>query len=148
MFFDPDVDTAYPQKWIGKVAVTTWDQRVFEQRLAHPKGDSQNPLSLDERLDTFRPLASFDNLREPDAIIDCAKKHCRGGIAFARLFSGYSEVSDYEEVSYLIRNSRRPILINRDGHDHPEGIMRTVSRRGLIFLILIVALQRFSGYQH
>lgn len=69
MVFDPEVDAAYPQKWIGKVSVMTWDQRGIEQRLEFPKGDPQNPLSPDERMATFRRLASFGSLREPDAVI-------------------------------------------------------------------------------
>jgi len=73
MVLDPEVDAAYPQKWIGKVAVTTRDQRVIERRLEYPKGDPQNPLSSEERLAKFHRLASLGSLREPDAIIDWAE---------------------------------------------------------------------------
>ncbi len=68
MVFDPEVDAAYPQKWIGKVSVMTRDQRVIEQRLEFPKGDPQNPLSSDEHMAKFWRMASFGSLREPDAV--------------------------------------------------------------------------------
>src|SRR5680860_1223511 len=69
MVLDPEIDAAYPQKWIGRVAVTTRDQRVIERRLEYPKGDPQNPLSSGERLAKFHRLASLGSLQEPDAVI-------------------------------------------------------------------------------
>ncbi|MFY2596743.1 MmgE/PrpD family protein [Achromobacter xylosoxidans] len=48
MELDPEVDGAYPQRWIGKVAVHTRDGRVLHGRVDEPKGDPGNTLSRDE----------------------------------------------------------------------------------------------------
>ena len=48
MELDPEVDGAYPQRWIGKVTVHTRDGRVLHGRVDEPKGDPGNTLSRDE----------------------------------------------------------------------------------------------------
>lgn len=48
MRLDPEVDGAYPERWIGKVAVTTTDGRELAARVDEPKGDPGNSLSRDE----------------------------------------------------------------------------------------------------
>lgn len=48
MLLDEEVDTAYPQRWIGKVTVTTTDGRVLQGRVDEPKGDPGNTLSREE----------------------------------------------------------------------------------------------------
>jgi 2-methylcitrate dehydratase PrpD len=48
MVLDQEVDTAYPQRWIGKVTVHTVDGRVLHGRVDEPKGDPGNTLSRDE----------------------------------------------------------------------------------------------------
>jgi 2-methylcitrate dehydratase PrpD len=48
MTLDPEVDGAYPKRWIGKVTVTTHDGREFHTRVDEPKGDPGNTLSRDE----------------------------------------------------------------------------------------------------
>jgi 2-methylcitrate dehydratase PrpD len=48
MVLDVEVDTAYPQRWIGKVTVTTMDGRVLQGRVDEPKGDPGNTLSREE----------------------------------------------------------------------------------------------------
>ena len=48
MQLDPEVDAAYPRRWIGKVTVTTTDGRVLHGRVDEPKGDPGNTLSRDE----------------------------------------------------------------------------------------------------
>lgn len=48
MELDPEVDGAYPQRWIGKVTVHTRDGRVLQGRVDEPKGDPGNTLSRDE----------------------------------------------------------------------------------------------------
>jgi 2-methylcitrate dehydratase PrpD len=48
MVLDPEVDTAYPSRWIGKVTVQTKDGRTFEGRADDPKGDPGNTLSRAE----------------------------------------------------------------------------------------------------
>jgi 2-methylcitrate dehydratase PrpD len=48
MRLDPEVDAAYPRRWIGKVTVETRDGRVFAGRVDEPKGDPGNTLDRDE----------------------------------------------------------------------------------------------------
>lgn len=48
MALDPEVDSAYPQRWIGKVTVYTRDGRVLHGRVDEPKGDPGNTLSRPE----------------------------------------------------------------------------------------------------
>ena len=42
------MDAAYPQRWIGKVTVTTTDGRELHGRVDEPKGDPGNTLSREE----------------------------------------------------------------------------------------------------
>ena len=48
MVLDEEVDTAYPQRWIGKVTVQTVDGRTLHGRVDEPKGDPGNTLSREE----------------------------------------------------------------------------------------------------
>lgn len=48
MELDPEVDAAYPQRWIGKVTVHARDGRTLHGRVDEPKGDPGNTLSRDE----------------------------------------------------------------------------------------------------
>jgi 2-methylcitrate dehydratase PrpD len=63
MVLDPEVDGAYPRRWIGKVDIETTDGRVLSARVDVPKGDPGNSLSRAEleekavRLGAFRGAA-------------------------------------------------------------------------------------------
>lgn len=59
MVLDPEVDSAYPQRWIGKVTVTTTDGRVLHGRVDEPKGDPGNTLSRAEITAKALRLAAF-----------------------------------------------------------------------------------------
>jgi 2-methylcitrate dehydratase PrpD len=59
MELDPEVDGAYPAKWIGKVTVRTRDGRVLQGRVDDPKGDPGNTLSRRELEDKALRLALF-----------------------------------------------------------------------------------------
>lgn len=48
MQLDPQVDQAYPQRWIGKVSVKTHAGREFHGQLDEPKGDPGNTLTRSE----------------------------------------------------------------------------------------------------
>ena len=48
MVLDPEVDAAYPHRWIGKVTVLTTDGRTLHGRVEEPKGDPGNTLSREE----------------------------------------------------------------------------------------------------
>jgi 2-methylcitrate dehydratase PrpD len=61
MKLDPEVDTAYPKRWIGKVEVETTDGRTFLQRVDTPKGDPGNTLSRPELEDKAIRLAAYAN---------------------------------------------------------------------------------------
>ena len=64
MTLDEEVDRLYPRQWIGKVTVSTRDQRQLTARVDVPKGDPANTLTYDEleakavRLSTYSGGAS------------------------------------------------------------------------------------------
>ena len=59
MELDPEVDDAYPARWIGKVEVRTTDGRVLLGRIDEPKGDPGNTLSRNEIETKALALALF-----------------------------------------------------------------------------------------
>ncbi|AFK64518.1 hypothetical protein TKWG_24855 [Advenella kashmirensis WT001] len=59
MELDEEVDTAYPQRWIGKVSVVTLDGRTLQGRVDEPKGDPGNTLSREEIREKVRGLAQY-----------------------------------------------------------------------------------------
>jgi uncharacterized protein YgfB (UPF0149 family) len=59
MALDPEVDAAYPARWIGKVRVETTDGRVLHGRVDEPKGDPGNTLSRAELEDKALRLALY-----------------------------------------------------------------------------------------
>jgi 2-methylcitrate dehydratase PrpD len=69
MVLDPEVDAAYPQRWVGKVEVRTVDGRTLTARVDVPKGDPGNSLSRAEieekavRLARFRGAATEAEVR-------------------------------------------------------------------------------------
>ena len=70
MELDEEVDQAYPQRWIGKVTVTTKDGKVYQGRVDEPKGDPGNTLSRAEiedktlRLGTYQGAASEAEVKQ------------------------------------------------------------------------------------
>lgn len=59
MELDPEVDGAYPRRWIGKVTVHTRDGRTLRGRVDEPKGDPGNTLSREEITAKALQLAAF-----------------------------------------------------------------------------------------
>ncbi len=59
MVLDPEVNAAYPLKWIGYVEVETTDGRQLQSRVDVPKGDPENSLTRPEIEDKASRLASF-----------------------------------------------------------------------------------------
>ncbi|MGY6269147.1 MmgE/PrpD family protein [Achromobacter denitrificans] len=59
MELDPEVDGAYPQRWIGKVTVYTRDGRKLHSRVDEPKGDPGNTLSRAEIEDKTLTLGRY-----------------------------------------------------------------------------------------
>ena len=69
MRLDPEVDAAYPNRWIGKVSVTTTAGKMLDGRVDEPKGDPGNTLSRDEIDAKARRLAAYGKSLD-DAGID------------------------------------------------------------------------------
>ena len=69
MVLDPEVDAAYPKRWIGVVDVETTQGERFTSRVEVPKGDPGNTLRPEEiekkarDLAAYRGAASFEELR-------------------------------------------------------------------------------------
>ena len=73
MLLDPEVDGAYPQRWLGRVEVVTVDGRTLTAAVDDPKGDPGNTLSRAELEDKFRRLVAFSGARsaaEAGVLID------------------------------------------------------------------------------
>ena len=65
MTLDPEVDSAYPQRWIGKVKVHLHNGQILEGRVDEPKGDPGNTLSRSEITDKAMRLAAFSGGANP-----------------------------------------------------------------------------------
>lgn len=63
MELDPEVDGAYPARWLGRVIVTTTDGRTLSAGIDEPKGDPGNTLSRPELEDKFQRLLAFSGAR-------------------------------------------------------------------------------------
>jgi 2-methylcitrate dehydratase PrpD len=59
MRLDPEIDAAYPGRWIGKVSVMTTDGSVLHGRVDEPKGDPGNTLTREEIDAKARRLAYY-----------------------------------------------------------------------------------------
>jgi hypothetical protein len=66
MILDPEVDGAYPQRWIGKVKVYLNNGQVIDGRVDEPKGDPGNTLSRAEITDTAMRLAAYSGGATPE----------------------------------------------------------------------------------
>ncbi|MER0041345.1 MmgE/PrpD family protein [Pseudomonas sp. MGal98] len=66
MRLDPEVDCAYPARWLGRVEVLTADGRTLRGAIDEPKGDPGNSLSRMELEDKFRRLLAFAGKRSSD----------------------------------------------------------------------------------
>jgi len=74
MVLDPQVDAAYPQRWIGKVEVRTVDGRVLHARVDEPKGDPGNTLTRDEIVDKALRLAQHAHAATAEEMRDIARR--------------------------------------------------------------------------
>jgi 2-methylcitrate dehydratase PrpD len=59
MTLDPEVDRAYPKRWMGHVSVVTGDGGTLDQRITSPKGDPDNALTRAELEDKALRLSAF-----------------------------------------------------------------------------------------
>lgn len=85
MELDEEVDTAYPQRWIGKVTVKTKDGRSLTGRVDEPKGDPGNTLSRPEieektmRLGTYQGAATEAQVKKLTQTVWGIRKQTRLG---------------------------------------------------------------------
>ena len=85
---DDDVDAAYPNRWIGKVEVTTRDGRRLQARVDEPKGDPGNTLTRREledkavRLAAYRDGAGEAEMRQAIATVRALRRSDRVGLFF------------------------------------------------------------------
>jgi 2-methylcitrate dehydratase PrpD len=61
MVLDPEVDAAYPERWIGLVDVETTGGEQFTSRVDVPKGDPGNTLSREEIEEKAHDLATYQD---------------------------------------------------------------------------------------
>jgi 2-methylcitrate dehydratase PrpD len=59
MALDPEIDRAYPKRWMGRVTVKTKDGRTLEHKITSPKGDPDNTLSRAELEDKALQLGRY-----------------------------------------------------------------------------------------
>lgn len=57
VFEDPVFTSRYPQNWGCQLILKTSDGREYERTIINAKGDSDNPLSLEDLVDKFQNLA-------------------------------------------------------------------------------------------
>ncbi len=65
---DPEIDRAYPARWIGKVTVETNAGRVLHGRVEEPRGDPGNTLTRTEIEEKVLRLADFTGAATPAEI--------------------------------------------------------------------------------
>ncbi len=68
MTLDPEIDGAYPERWIGLVEVETVNGRHLISRVDVPKGDPGNSLSRAELEDKARRLAAYQQGASPEEL--------------------------------------------------------------------------------
>jgi 2-methylcitrate dehydratase PrpD len=68
MVLDPEIDEAYPERWIGLVEVETTDGESFASRVDVPKGDPGNTLSREEIEEKTRRLAEYGGGTSPEEV--------------------------------------------------------------------------------
>jgi 2-methylcitrate dehydratase PrpD len=59
MVLDPEIDAAYPRRWIGLVEIETTEGKHVTSRIDVPKGDPANTLTRQELEEKARSLAAF-----------------------------------------------------------------------------------------
>ncbi|MBU3576015.1 MmgE/PrpD family protein [Polynucleobacter sp. UK-Mo-2m-Kol15] len=74
MILDPEVDGAYPQRWIGKVKVYLQNGEILEGRVDEPKGDPGNTLSRTEITDKAMRLAAFSGGATPSEMSNAIER--------------------------------------------------------------------------
>lgn len=56
VYVNNDIDNAYPEKWGAKVKITLRDEQTLQLQTEFPKGDPENPVTLDEIIEKYHIL--------------------------------------------------------------------------------------------
>ncbi len=65
---DPEIQSRYPAEWCCHMSITSVSGKRFELFTSSPKGDPENPLSLEELRDKFRSMlrgSPYESRSEP-----------------------------------------------------------------------------------
>ncbi len=105
MVYDPQIDAAYPRRWLGQVKVTTDDGRSLEMRVDAPKGDPDNPLTRSELEDKALRLAAFRQALTPDEMHDIIELawNLRHLQSIPTIFSGGAAVRAGKDATGALR---------------------------------------------
>lgn len=68
MVHDDEVERSYPQRWLGRVTVTTTDGRTLSGAVDEPKGDPGNTLTRKEIETKFARLVDYSNAADQDDV--------------------------------------------------------------------------------
>lgn len=68
MAHDNEVERSYPQRWLGRVTVTTRDGRTLAGAVDEPKGDPGNTLTRTEIEAKFARLVDFADAADKDSV--------------------------------------------------------------------------------
>jgi 2-methylcitrate dehydratase PrpD len=70
---DPKIDSEYPEKWGARVKVTFTDQSTVERDTEFPKGDPENPATVEDLISKCKDLAP-DALSAIDYVMNLEQK--------------------------------------------------------------------------
>ncbi|KAL2839098.1 hypothetical protein BJY01DRAFT_219421 [Aspergillus pseudoustus] len=68
MVFDREIDDAFPERWTGRVVVTTKDGREIEERTGFAKGDPEFTLTRAELETKARSLAKYGGITDGNKV--------------------------------------------------------------------------------
>ncbi|HEX2029912.1 MAG TPA: MmgE/PrpD family protein [Actinomycetota bacterium] len=78
-FLDPSLDEAFPARWPAIVELRLRDGRELSIRVEYPKGDPENPLSLEEVADKLHQVAPAVDERARGDVIEAVRDLPRTG---------------------------------------------------------------------
>jgi 2-methylcitrate dehydratase PrpD len=77
MVLDPEIDTAYPARWMGRVVVTTTDGRTLSKTIPSALGDPENTLSRTQLADKAARLAAHGGGVTPEEMAEITARAWR-----------------------------------------------------------------------
>ncbi len=67
---DPELEKVFPRKWPCVVEIKTKDGVSYEKRIDYPKGDPENPLTMEELIQKFKSLTGKMESEYQDEFIE------------------------------------------------------------------------------